>query len=189
MTYAVGGKQSGSYMHNYKSAVPVREAFTVVGLLLMLGLKRHTNCLGLISDEPVSRWATVPSYPRKSRTHPLHRMAGALANTPETEVSLVASDSAAGDSRQFDASHYSVTGGATVSGHVLLVEDTWTSGGHAQSAAAALRRAGASEVSLLAVSRFLAPSWNDTDVFIDRELRDDFDPTVCPWTGGRCPAR
>ena len=38
---------------------------------------------------------------------------------------------------------------------MLLIDDTWTSGGHAQSAALALRQAGATRISALIVARWL----------------------------------
>jgi glutamine phosphoribosylpyrophosphate amidotransferase len=42
---------------------------------------------------------------------------------------------------------------------VLLVDDTWTKGDSAQSAAAALRIAGAHNVAMLVIGRHLDPSW------------------------------
>lgn len=43
--------------------------------------------------------------------------------------------------------------------HVLLVDDTWTSGGHARSAAFALRQAGAATVALVVIGRHVNPDW------------------------------
>lgn len=70
-------------------------------------------------------------------------------------------------------------------GHVLLLDDTWASGGHAQSTAAALKEAGADKVTTLVLARWLAPEWGDTTSFIST-LAEDFDPDVCPLTGRRC---
>jgi len=42
---------------------------------------------------------------------------------------------------------------------VLLVDDTWTTGGHSQSAAFALRDAGASSVGLVVIGRHVRPEW------------------------------
>jgi hypothetical protein len=41
----------------------------------------------------------------------------------------------------------------------LLVDDTWASGGHAQSAAAALLEAGAETVGLVVFGRHVQPTW------------------------------
>lgn len=46
--------------------------------------------------------------------------------------------------------------------HVLLVEDTWTTGGNAQSAALTLRHGGAASVTIVALARWLKleePNW------------------------------
>lgn len=54
---------------------------------------------------------------------------------------------------------YEVT--ADVTGHVvLLIDDTLTSGARAQSAASALRLAGAVKVAVLVVGWVIEPSWN-----------------------------
>ena len=56
--------------------------------------------------------------------------------------------------REFRPDNY--TGTSTVSGqNVLLLDDTWASGGHAESAAAALKRAGAARVTILALARWM----------------------------------
>jgi hypothetical protein len=44
---------------------------------------------------------------------------------------------------------------------VLLIEDTFTSGARAQSAASALRLAGAAQVAVLTVGRVIKPDWNE----------------------------
>ena len=51
--------------------------------------------------------------------------------------------------------------------HVLLVEDTWVSGDKAQSAAIALKTAGAARVTVLCLTRWLSYKWPP-----DRELID-----------------
>jgi len=42
---------------------------------------------------------------------------------------------------------------------ILLLDDTWTAGGHAQSAAGCLRAAGASNVSMIVIGRHVHPTW------------------------------
>ena len=46
---------------------------------------------------------------------------------------------------------------------VLLIDDTWTTGASAQSAAAVLRRAGAGPVAAVAIGRHLNPEWHEND--------------------------
>jgi orotate phosphoribosyltransferase len=68
-------------------------------------------------------------------------------------------DSAA-DERRFDAGRYRapqrIDGSA-----VLLVDDTWTTGSSAQSAAAALREAGAEAVALVVIGRYINLDYSD----------------------------
>ncbi len=70
-------------------------------------------------------------------------------------------------------------------GHVLLVDDTWTTGGHVQSAAAALKAAGASHVTALVLARWLAPERGETASLIKR-LTVDYRLQQCPFTRGPC---
>lgn len=56
------------------------------------------------------------------------------------------------EGREFDSNRYRAI--ADLSGKsVLLLDDTWTSGGHAQSAAHALTGAGAQKVALVVIGR------------------------------------
>jgi orotate phosphoribosyltransferase len=70
---------------------------------------------------------------------------------------------------------------------VLLIDDTWTTGGHAQSAVLALRKAGATRVSVLVVARWLKEDYGDNKKFIAELANRDYDPDICPWTGAACP--
>jgi orotate phosphoribosyltransferase len=71
--------------------------------------------------------------------------------------------------------------------HVLVLDDMWTTGSNAQSAALALRRAGAAAVSVMVVGRWLNPSYGHTGEFIKTRLQRDYDPDMCPVTGASCP--
>lgn len=71
-------------------------------------------------------------------------------------VARVSGDVPAG--RDYDPRRYRAT--ARLDGRdVLLVDDTWATGGHAQSCAAALRAAGASTVALVVIGRHLRRDW------------------------------
>jgi hypothetical protein len=70
---------------------------------------------------------------------------------------------------------------------VLLIDDTGATGGHAHSAALALRNVGARAVSLLVVARWLKEEYGGNRSFIADLARRDFNPQTCPWTGNECP--
>jgi hypothetical protein len=70
--------------------------------------------------------------------------------------------------------------------HVLVVEDTWVSGDKAQSAALALKAAGATCVTILCVTRWLRYDWPDHRQLINT-LVEPYDAARCPVTGSSCP--
>jgi hypothetical protein len=77
--------------------------------------------------------------------------------------------------------------GAAEGKHVLVLDDVWTTGANAQSAALALRRAGACAVSVVVAGRWLSPDHPLTAPFVAASLTGEYDLSVCPVTGGRCP--
>jgi phosphoribosylpyrophosphate synthetase len=70
--------------------------------------------------------------------------------------------------------------------HVLVVDDTWVSGGKAQSAALALKLAGAARVTIVCIGRLLSYRWDEHRLLID-SLSEPYDAMRCPVTGSVCP--
>jgi hypoxanthine-guanine phosphoribosyltransferase len=70
--------------------------------------------------------------------------------------------------------------------HVLLIEDTWTSGGNAQSTALTLRHGGAVSVTIVALARWLKHEEPPTGAFVTSRLTEDYDPLVCPVNDPNC---
>lgn len=70
--------------------------------------------------------------------------------------------------------------------HVLVVDDTWVAGRNSQSVAIALKDAGASEVTIVCVARWLDRYYDGHGALID-SLTGLFDPLLCPVAGGACP--
>ena len=108
--------------------------------------------------------------------------AGLLRNMPEAGITA-ATD--VRDPRSFRPENF-VVANQVAGQHVLLIDDTWTTGGHAESTAAALKRAGAARVTLLVLARWLDSRRGRTEEFVKTELTQDFDPDVCPFD--RCSA-
>ena len=185
LTYAIAQTQSGYVMRGYKATPPVHEHKKYVTLLSILGLSIHARCAGNLLGAPITHWSLVPSLPPKPGDHPLRAL---VANSaPGTETILTAARHTQFP-RNMGADHFTVSTGPIIQGsHVLLIDDTWAGGGHAQSAALALRAAGASFVSVMVVARWLRPEYAQNSQFIKERLTLDYDPYVCPWTGGGCP--
>jgi adenine/guanine phosphoribosyltransferase-like PRPP-binding protein len=91
--------------------------------------------------------------------------------------------------RELDASLYQVKTACPAGTRVLLIDDTWTTGGHIQSVAKVLKQAGAEKVAALCVARWMDQTDPRTKRVLVEQFKDrPYDPDVCPWTGGPCPA-
>jgi Predicted amidophosphoribosyltransferases len=184
LIYGVAGTQSAYIMRSYKAAPPVQEHRRVVGLLCLLALAQHGDCPSELVGSPVTHWSTVPSLPARPISHPLRQIVVNLA--PGVEAPLIAANKVA-NSRSLSDKHFHAAAALPSGAHVLLIEDTWASGGHAQSAALALRAAGAAHVSVLVVARWINEGYGSNARFVQERLTQDFDPLICPWTGSTCP--
>ena len=194
LAYAVAGHQSGYVMQGYKARPPVPEHRTIVALLVLLGLARHAGCAeyaggsgdqgGRVTHGPVTHWTTVPSLPAQPGEHPLHAIVSRLA--PGREAVLAAAEDV-DYARDVDPGHFRAATPLTAGAHVLLVDDTWARGGHAQSAVLALRAAGAARVSVLVAARWINEEYGGNAAFIRGLAGRDYDPAICPWTGAACP--
>ncbi|MGH3243254.1 MAG: hypothetical protein ACRDNL_22945 [Spirillospora sp.] len=183
ITYAVRQQQSGYVMYGYKARPPVNAHYRLVGMLVLFALSKHGACAGRLVGHPLTHWASVPSLPAKPDEHPLHRIVSRSA--PGSEVTLRAAPKTS-DPRALDVSHFRADTPLPNDSHVLLLDDTWAKGGHVQSAALSLRKAGATRVSALVVARWIKRDFAENARFLD-EL-PDYDPDICPWTGGTCPS-
>jgi hypothetical protein len=184
LTYVFGGTQSGYLMRQYKGQTPQGQHQAVLAGLMLLGGALHGGCAERIVGLPFSHWSCVPSLPAKPGEHPFRQLA--LNAARGTEVPLTAAAQAPSP-RSLNADHFRAEILLPNGSHVLLMDDTWTQGGHAQSAALALRKAGADRISIMVAARWINPGYGDNQTFIKSHMTSDFDPYICPWTGGSCP--
>jgi hypothetical protein len=184
LTYAIAGRESGRVMRGYKSLPPVAEHRLVVSLMLVLALAEHTTCLAHVTGLPVTHWAVVPSLPAKNGLYPLRDLVAGSA--PGAELSLIAAARAASP-RSVSPDHFTCPERLPEASHVLVIDDTWASGGHVRSAILTLRRAGAAKVSALVAARWIKEDFRANEQFLSRIAEHDFDARVCPWTSGTCP--
>ena len=187
-TYAKRAHQTGTIMHGYNSNPPQRQHQVVVQLLLADALTTHRECAEKIVDETITRWASVPSLTKERSWHPLRDLVRpVMVSTPQT---LVRAAERWSDPRAVTPSNFIVEKGVDGE-HVLLIDDTWTTGGQAQSVAVSLKDAGASHVTIYTVARWLDDTWPPTKDFLAARRamnpRPRFDPTICPFTHSACP--
>jgi predicted amidophosphoribosyltransferase len=190
ISYSIGGEQLHHALAGYKRypGPSARYLTAVLAAILWRHLGDHEACLaraaGVAGFDVVT---TVPSSDaRRDATHPLHRLVGELVKPvrPRYERLLQRTDTHVIPHR-FHAERYVAGAGAGVGvggGAVLLIDDTWTTGANAQSAAAALKAAGAERVAVLVIGRYVNRAWahNDRDL---RRLAEPFDWKRCARCG------
>jgi hypothetical protein len=175
VAYAPKGGQHATNLWLYKSTRPgAGAARTALSALLLVFLRDHGPCVWREAGMPRPTCvAVVPSRRARPGGHPLQEMARPYLRLPWIRLRLDCSedpDSCDPDPCRFTAPR--VTGAS-----VLLLDDTWTSGASATSAAAALRLAGARSVALVVLGRHL----DARAVASDR-----FSPAVMPFRPWLC---
>jgi hypothetical protein len=151
VAYAAKGGHHATNLWRYKSDGPgAAAARAALRALLLVFLRDHGRCVWRRAGVPgPSHVAVVPSCRGRPGKHPLQALAAPYLTLPWVRLSaaegLAALDP---DPRRF---HLERIAGASV----LLLDDTWTSGASATSAAAALRLAGARSVAVVVLGRHL----------------------------------
>ena len=188
--YGCKGLESGDLMHRYKEPQASGRDVLMVMALTALGL-RHRACVDSLAGLPSRHWATVPSLKRIGTEHPFRAILLQLLGQ-QSEIRIAAAPPAhrANDSqrRQVNPDFYEVLTPVPHGAHITVIDDTWVSGGHVQSVAMSLKHAGAQQVSVLAIARWVDlqkpyPRWTYNNII----QTQPYDMDICPWTGGDCP--
>lgn len=180
--------QAYKVIHDYKEDVPsAAEYKTVVQSILALHVLGHFRCIGKgkKADSPVTAWATIPSTKNSKRygkEHPLHSMVAELFRSLP-EVTLQANDE---KNRCLNPDMFTMKPDKAEDElrHVLLIDDSWVTGGTAQSAAICLKRGGASRVSVYCATRIADASFIaslDSRLLHDLKTKDNYIIGWCPW--------
>ena len=169
------------YLRHYKSGAYPRHqqefSLKVVSLLCHF-LQRHRRCIEAQAERSWNIITTVPSTGGRSGEHPL---VSALRHVPSVFQSygalLQVGSNPLGHNRASDA-------GFQPSRHledvrVLLIDDTFTSGARAQSAASALNNAGADVVAIVPIGRVVDPTWKEVAEWWDQQRRLPFSFATC----------
>jgi len=151
VAYAVKGERLADDLRLYKSGRGGAEAASVrLRSMLAAFLRDHGDCVWRAAGMAVrpATVAVVPSGQGRPGPHPLTRIAASCVDLPMTE--LVAGPHGAARGRGVNVGWLRAVGPGA---EALLVDDTWVSGGSAQSAAAALKLAGAARVAVIVLGR------------------------------------
>lgn len=165
ITYSEHLGQMHTALRNYKDGGTTSQHYALPRLasILWLFLETHEVCVALAAgvERRFELVTTVPSsQPARDDARDNLRWIvkdGCEPTQDRFERVLRATGNVAAG-RHYDADRYVAT--RPLDGKdVLLVDDTWATGGHAQSAAAALTAAGARRVGLVVIGRHIQRGW------------------------------
>ena len=187
---AYGGQnpQSRVLLYGYKepaAALQGDERRDQISLLVRVAYSLHSGCIERRVGAPITAWTVVPSTSQRPG-HVLAGLAEQMLGAKGRGVTRAAAAQPA-DPRTVGRGRYVLEDACRLAGkHVVVIDDTWVTGGRAQSLALSLRENGASNVSVLVLARWLNVEWLPTRRYLAANPHSDFDPTSCPVTGKRC---
>jgi predicted amidophosphoribosyltransferase len=168
ISYSVAREQLHHTLASYKRLdgdVARRLAATVAAILWRF-LVEHEKCLAHAAGaDRFDLVTTVPSSDQaRDDRHPLRWIVGELVGpTRDRHRRLLRRAQTEARPRDFDATKFEATGQELRGQSILLIDDTWTTGASAQSAAAALKAAGAGPVAVVVIGRHLNREWHQND--------------------------
>jgi hypothetical protein len=183
--------QSAHHVRAYKAPSPAPGCARDLQLMAGAGTYLHGSCI----NATVGEWHTVtfvPSTTKPGGSTPISGIARAVHGVHSSCAKVGLAIGPGGTAprstipqpnRFFVPDEYVPQ---VTDKHVLVIEDTWVSGDKAQSAALALKAAGARRVTILCVTRWLRYDWEDHRALIET-LTEPYDAARCPVTGSCCP--
>jgi predicted amidophosphoribosyltransferase len=166
ITYSEHLGQMHSVLRSYKEGPEQVQHYAMPRLasILWLFLEQHERCIAAAAGARGERFDVVVTVPSSTTERDERRgnlrwivSRGCGPTTERYERALVPTDDVP-TGREFHGGRYTVT--ADVDGlDVLLVDDTWAAGGHAQSAGYVLQAARAACVGLVVIGRHVRPDW------------------------------
>ena len=179
VSYAVRGSPLTGALWRYKSARGADPAAgTALLALLLVFLHDHGECVW--RNGLPDRLAVVPSGYGRTAPHPLLDLVVPYLRLPLAGLTL----RPGAQGRDLDTGRFTA-GGAVRGAHVLLLDDTWVSGASVQSAAAALKLAGAVRVTAVVLGRFVNAADPAAAAFAARLAKARYDPAKCVICGAQ----
>lgn len=164
------------------AARPVRMQLAAV---LWRFLAAHEACVARAAG--ISHFDLVTTVPSGSagrdHQHPLRDIVGTIVEpTRDRYERLLMRSETPVEERTVDPLKYSPTRDLTGES-VLVIDDTWTTGANAQSAAGALKTTGAGQVGVLTIGRHVNPEWADNAARLRALPAFDWDMCAVHATG------
>ncbi len=175
--HAVKGTDYAAALWRYKSwpAPPSASARTALLILLLVFLRDHGACVWRRAGMPgPDRLAVVPAGFGRPGPHPLLEMVSPYLRLPLIPLAIRPGE----QGRDLSVDRFGV-GAPAAGASVLLLDDSWVSGASAQSAAAALKLAGARRVAAVLLGRHVNPADPATAAFAARLAVARYNPSSC----------
>ena len=172
VSYSVAHEQLHHALASYKrlTGTAGRRLAVQLAAVLWRFLSRHEDCLARAAGAKAFPFVTtVPSGDvERDDCHSLRWIVGeAVGATRARHERLLRRSAIPVPPRAFAPEKYDAH--RPLSGEpVLLVDDTWTTGGNAQSAAASLLAAGSGPVAVVVIGRHVNRDWHDNDAKLRR---------------------
>lgn len=182
ISYSVAHEQLHHALASYKrmSGAAGRRLAMQLAAVLWRFLTVHERCVARATGvESFPLVTTVPSSDRlRDENHPLRWIVSALVDpTRDRYERLLRRSSCEADAHAFTPEKFAAE--RELSGEpVLLIDDTWTTGANAQSAAATLRGAGAGGLAAVVIGRHVNRDWHQNDRRL-RALATPFEWRYC----------
>ena len=182
ISYSVAREQLHHALASYKrlDGDGARRLQAILAAILWRFLTDHEACVArAASTHSFDLVTTVPSGdPTRDEHHPLRTIVGELVGpTRDRYHRLLRRTDAQTEPRSFSETKFEPI--QHIEGRsVLLIDDTWTTGASAQSAAVALKAAGADRVAAVVIGRHLNREWHENDRRI-RGIARPFDWQAC----------
>lgn len=186
ISYSVAGEQLHHVLAGYKRVHGrIGRGFQLdLAAVLWRFLANHEKCLAAAADvDGFDRVCTVPSGDVvRDEAHALRHIVGDLVLPARERFArlLVRTEKAVAE-RAFDREKYRALERVDDAA-VLLIDDTWTTGASAQSAAGALLDAGAAVVAAVVIGRHIHRDFQDNERRLS-DLPRPFDWGVCALEG------
>lgn len=167
ITYSEHLGQVHTVLSTYKNGLPSQRGHLMTRLasILWLFLEQHERCVAVAAGARHDLFDVVVTVPSSTRERDDARgnlrwlVSEGCAPTKGRFVRALRPSATAPTGRDYGPGRYDATLPVD-DADVLLVDDTWTTGGHAQSAATALKLAGARTVALVVIGRHVQPGWS-----------------------------
>ena len=163
ITLYEGQSQLHTVLRGYKDSPDeeARDRLTLqVAALIARFLRDHGDCIRASAERDWDTLTIVPSLGGRTGVHPLENAVLMARDHPPLYVPLLERTGVALGRREANAAAYAANRDAD-GRNVLIIDDTFTSGSHVQSAAAALAAGGATVVGALVVGRYVRPDYSD----------------------------